>query len=167
VAAAARLAAALSVGLASTLVLMSSPGGTGLIGLIGWISVALLAAGLLLGHRGGIVALSVGMILRLALLGAMGEVIQPDLWVQAVLLTLAIETAAISFTLRIRPVDPLVVMLRSVGMALIAAGLVETMDVLVVGTASSGALVRVAGVAALVLVAGWVIRTWRRTGLIG
>lgn len=164
---AARLTALLSVLLAITLALITGPGGVGLIGLIGWISVALLAAGLLLGHRGGIVALAIGFVLRLALLGAMGAEVDPDLWLQALLLALAIESASISFTLRVRPVDPLTVLIRAGATALIVGGLVEVMQILVVSNESSGVLVRTAGIAALVIAAGWVIRTWRRSGMVG
>lgn len=164
---AARLTALLSVLLAITLALITGPGGVGLIGLIGWISVALLAAGLLLGHRGGIAALAIGFVLRLALLGAMGAEVDPDLWLQALLLALAIESASISFTLRVRPVDPLTVLIRAGATALIVGGLVELMQILVVSNESSGVLVRTAGIAALVIAAGWVIRTWRRSGMVG
>jgi hypothetical protein len=36
---------------------------------------------------------------------------------------------------------------------------------LVAGAETGGTLVRIAGVAALVVAAGWVVRTWRRSGL--
>ncbi|HEY5890571.1 MAG TPA: hypothetical protein VIW94_07715 [Acidimicrobiia bacterium] len=163
---AARLSAALSVLLAVTLNLWSSPeGASGLEALLGWVTIGLLAVGLLIGHRGAVAALVVGFILRLGLIGAMGGPTEPDLWVQTVLLVLAAEAAAISFTLRVRPVDPLVATLRSVTTALLAGVAVEVMEQLVSGTDTSGLLVRVAGVAALVVAARWIIRTWRRSGL--
>lgn len=163
---AARLSAALAVLLAVTLNLWSSPAGaSGLVALLGWVTIGLLGVGLLIGHRGAVAALAVGFILRLGLIGAMDGPTEPDLWVQAVLLILAIEAASISFTLRVRPVDPLVAMLRSVTTALLAGVAVEVMGQLVNGTDTTGLLVRVAGVAALVIAAGWVIRTWRRSGL--
>lgn len=166
-AAAARLAALLSVALAATLILATSSGGEGLIALIGWVSVGLLAAGLMLGHRGGLTALSVGYVVRLGLMSAMGAPIQPDLWTQVLLLTLAIEAGSVSFTLRLRPADPLSVMVRGVGTALVASGLVRVMELLVAGADTSGLLVRVAGIAALVVAAGWVTTMWRRSGLAG
>lgn len=162
---AARLTALLSVALAITLVLVSDPGGNGFISLLGWITVALLAAGLTMGHRGGITALAVGFVVRLGLVVAFDLPVVPDLWVQALLLTLSVETASISFTLRVRPVDPLTELVRGVGTALIVAGLVAVMAILVAGAETGGTLVRIAGVAALVVAAGWVVRTWRRSGL--
>lgn len=165
---AARLTAALSVLLAVTLNIWSSPSGvSGLTALLGWMTVGLLAVGLLIGHRGAVAALAVGFILRLGLIGAIDAPIVPDLWIQTALLILAIEAASISFTLRDRPVDPLVVMLRGATTALLAGVAVELMQLLVAGTVTTGLLVRVAGVAALVVAAGWVIRTWRRSGLVG
>lgn len=162
---AARLTALLSVALAITLVLVSDPGGNGFISLLGWITVALLAAGLIMGHRGGITALAVGFVMRLGLVVAFDLAVIPDLWVQALLLTLSVETASISFTLRVRPVDPLTELVRSVGTALIVAGLVAAMGIVVEGADTGGILVRIAGIAALVVAAGWVVRTWRRSGL--
>lgn len=162
---AARLTALLSVTLALALVLVSDPGGNGFISLLGWMTVALLAAGLMVGHRGGITALAVGFVVRLGLVVAFDLAVVPDIWVQALLLTLSIETASISFTLRVRPVDPLTELVRGVGTSVIVAGLVAVMEILVTGADTGGILVRVAGVAALVVAAGWVVRTWRRSGL--
>lgn len=165
---AARLAAGLSVLLATTLNLWSSPqGATGLMALVGWVTIGLLAVGLGIGHQGAVAAVAVGFILRLGLIGAVGAPMIPDLWVQTALLILAIESASISFTLRVRPVDPLVVMLRGVTAALLAGVGVEVMRLFVAGTDASGLLVRVAGVAALVIAGGWAIQTWRRSGLVG
>lgn len=165
---AARLAGLLSVALAVTLNLASSPqGASGLIALVGWVSIALLTVGLVIGHRGGVGAVAVGFVLRLALLGAMGAAIVPELWVQAILLTLSIEAASISFALRVRPVDPLTAFMRATTTALMAGAMVAIMETMVVGTDTRGVLVRVAGIAALVIAAGWVIRTWRRSGLVG
>jgi hypothetical protein len=118
-----------------------------------------------MGHRGGITALAVGFVVRLGLVVAFDLPVVPELWVQALLLTLSVETASISFTLRVRPVDPLTELVRGVGTALIVAGLVAVMAILVAGAETGGTLVRIAGVAALVVAAGWVVRTWRRSGL--
>jgi hypothetical protein len=146
----------------------SSPqAASGLVVLVGSVTIGLLALGLAIGHQGAVAAVAVGFILRLGLIGAVGAPIVPDLWVQTALLILVIETASISFTLRVRPIDPLVVMLRAVTSALLAGVAVEMMQLLVSGTDTSGLLVRVAGVAALVVAGGWVIRTWRRSGLVG
>jgi hypothetical protein len=167
VATATRLTALLSVLLAMGLNFWSSPqAASGLVALVGWVTIGLLALGLVVGHQGAVAAVAVGFILRLGLIGAVGAPIVPDLWVQTALLILVIETASISFTLRVRPIDPLVVMLRAVTSALLAGVAVEMMQLLVSGTDTSGLLVRVAGVAALAVAGGWVIRTWRRSGLV-
>lgn len=165
---AARLAALVSIALATTLILVTSNPEDGLIALLGWISVALLAAGLMLGHRGGLTALSVGFVVRLGLIAAIeASPIHPDLWTQVLLLTLALEAGSVSYTLRMRPADPLSVMVRGLGTALIASGLVRVMELMVAGAEASGVLVRVAGIAALVVAAGWVTTMWRRSGLAG
>jgi hypothetical protein len=83
-----------------------------------------------MGHRGGITALAVGFVVRLGLVVAFDLPVVPDLWVQALLLTLS-----------------------------------AVMAILVAGAETGGTLVRIAGVAALVVAAGWVVRTWRRSGL--
>jgi hypothetical protein len=153
------------VGHAESIVVVSVAGGHGFVSLLGWIFVALLAAGLAMGLRGGISALAVGFVVRLGLVVAFDLPVVPDLWVQALLLTLSVETASISFTLRVRPVDPLTELVRGVGTALMVAGLVAVMAILVAGAETGGTLVRIAGVAALVVAAGWVVRTWRRSGL--
>lgn len=160
---AARLTAALSVAVASGLVLMSARGG--LIVLLGWLAVGLLAAGLLLGHRGGVTAMAVGYVAMLGLQVALDLPVQPAVWVQALLLTLSLESASLSFTLRVRPVDPLTELARGAGTALMVSGVVAALGIAVTGTDAGGVLVRVAGIAALVVATGWVVRTWRRSGL--
>jgi hypothetical protein len=162
---AARLTALLSVAVAAALVAITDPGGNGFITLLGWMTVGLLTAGLVMGHRGGVTALGVGFIVRIGLVVGFDLPLDPDIWVQALLLTLSIETASISFTLRVRPVDPLTEMVRGVGTSIVVAGIVGVMGIVVAGATATGVLVRVAGVAALVVAAGWVINTWRRSGL--
>jgi hypothetical protein len=162
---AARLTALLSVSVAAALVAITDPGGNGFITLLGWMTVGLLTAGLVMGHRGGVTALAVGFIVRIGLVVAFDLPLDPDIWVQALLLTLSIETASISFTLRVRPVDPLTEMVRGVGTSIVVAGLVAAMGIVVAGASANGVLVRIAGIAALVVAAGWVINTWRRSGL--
>jgi hypothetical protein len=62
-------------------------------------------------------------------------------------------------------VDPLTEMVRGVGTSIVVAGLVAAMGIVVAGASATGVLVRIAGIAALVVAAGWVINTWRRSGL--
>jgi hypothetical protein len=56
-------------------------------------------------------------------------------------------------------------MVRGVGTSIVVAGLVAAMGIVVAGASANGVLVRIAGIAALVVAAGWVINTWRRSGL--
>lgn len=161
---AARLTAALSVAVGAALVLMSARGG--FIVLLGWLSVGLLTAGLLLGHRGGVTAMAVGYTSMLGLQVGLDLPVQPVIWVQALLLTVSLEAASLSFTLRVRPVDPLTEMARGLGTALIVSGVVAALGIAVAGADAGGVLVRAAGIAALVVATGWVVRTWRRSGLV-
>jgi hypothetical protein len=56
-------------------------------------------------------------------------------------------------------------MVRGVGTSIVVAGLVAAMGIVVAGASANGVFVRIAGIAALVVAAGWVINTWRRSGL--
>lgn len=161
---AARLTAAISVAVAIALVLLSGYGG--FIGLIWWLSVGLLALGLVVGHRGGVAAMAVGYMIGLGLQLALAPQVSAPLWARALLLTLALETASMSFTFRIRPADPLVMLVRGTGTALIVSGLVVAMGIAVAGSGARGILVSAAGTAALVIAASWVIRTWKKSGLV-
>jgi hypothetical protein len=51
--------------------------------------------------------------------------------------------------------------------SVLAAALVQILVVLIEGAEATGVLVRVAGIAAVVVAAGWVTRVWRRSGLSG
>jgi hypothetical protein len=75
--------------------------------------------------------------------------------------------AGASFLFRTRPADPLLVLSRALTASVLAAALVQALAVLVEGAVATGVLVRAAGIAAVVIGAGWVTRIWRRSGLPG
>jgi hypothetical protein len=89
------------------------------------------------------------------------------MWAQTLLIVLMVELAGASFTFRSRPADPRLVLTRALTTSVLAAALVEVLVVLIEGAEATGVLVRVAGVAAVVVAAGWVTRVWRSSGLSG
>lgn len=137
----------------------------GIAALIGWAGAVLLAAGLVLGYRAAITVAAVSFVIRVAVLAPLQVGLQPPLWAQALLIVLMVELAAISFTLRTRPGDPLRLLFRAITAALGASVLVEGTALLLGVTTASGTLVRVAGITAVVIAVGWVTRVWRRSGL--
>ncbi len=141
--------------------------GAGIVALIGWVGVALLALGLALGVRGGVSAAAVAFVIRSAAVAPLGIELYPPLWAQVLLIVLMVELASASFTLRSRPGDPLLIVARGLLTALAAAALVQTLTLTLEGIEASGTLVTLAGVAAVVLAVGWVTRVWRRSGLGG
>ncbi|MGH8952311.1 MAG: hypothetical protein ACRDX9_12870 [Acidimicrobiia bacterium] len=141
--------------------------GSGIVSLVGWLGVALLIAGLALGYRGAVAATAVAFVVRSALAAPFDVVLFPRLWAQALLIVFIIEMAGASFTFRTRPADPVLVLARGLMVSVAAAALVQALAVIVEGAEATGVLVRVAGVAAVVIAAGWVTRVWRRSGLSG
>lgn len=158
------VAVALAVGLAASL--PSSPG-AGLVSIFGWVGAGMLIVGLFAGYRSAVSAAAVAFVVRLAVMAPFDVDLRPPLWVQAMLLVLMIEFAGASFTLRTRPADLSHIVGRALFSALLASALVQVMADLVEGAEATGVLVRAAGVGALVVAAGWVIRIWRRSGLSG
>ena len=141
--------------------------GSGLVSLIGWVGAGILAFGLVVGYRGGVAGAALSFVIRSALMAPFDIEMFPPLWAQALLIVLMVELAGASLTLRTRPADPLLLLTRALTTSVLAAGLVQTLAALVVGAEATGVLVRVAGVAAVVIAAGWVTRVWRRSGLSG
>ena len=141
--------------------------GAGIVSLVGWLGVALLITGLALGYRGAVAATAMAFVLRSALAAPFDVVLFPRLWAQALLIVFIVEMAGASFTFRTRPADPVLVLARGLMVAVAAAALVQALSVIVEGAEATGVLVRVAGVAAVVIAAGWVTRVWRRSGLSG
>jgi hypothetical protein len=166
--AAARLSALASVlvaiGLAASLPVSQ---GTGIVALVGWIAVVLLVLGLVMGYRGGVSAAAVAFVIRTAVVAPLEVELYPSVWAQVLLIVLMVELASASFTLRSRSGDPVLILVRGVTIALGAAAMVQILVLLMEGAEASGTLVRVAGVTAVVIAAGWVTRIWRRSGLSG
>jgi hypothetical protein len=141
--------------------------GSGLVALVGWVGVVLLGFGLLVGYRGAVAGVAVAFVVRSALMTPFEIELFPPLWAQTLLIVLVIELAAASFVLRSRPADPLLLVTRALSVAVLAAGLTQILAMLVEGAVVTGLLVKVAGVAAVVIAAGWVTRVWQRSGLSG
>lgn len=141
--------------------------GAGIVALIGWVAAAMLAFGLMIGHRGGVSAAAVALVIRTAVVAPLDVELDPPIWAQVLLIVLMVELASASFTLRSRPGDPLLLLVRGALTALGASALAQVMALMAAGTSASGILVRAAGVAAAVVAAGWVTRVWRRSGLSG
>ena len=141
--------------------------GSGLVALIGWVGAGVLAFGLVVGYRGAVAGAAVSFVIRSAVMSPFDVEIFPPLWAQALLIVLMVELASASFTFRSRPADPLLVITRALTTSVLAAALVQVLVVLIEGAEATGVLVRVAGVAAAVIAAGWVTRVWRRSGLSG
>lgn len=141
--------------------------GSGVVALIGWVGAGVLAFGLVVGHRGAVAGAAVSFVIRSAVMSPFDVEIFPALWAQALLIVLMVELAGASFIVRSRPADPLLVLTRAVTTSVLAAALVQILAVLTEGAEATGVLVRVAGVAAVVIAAGWVTRVWRRSGVSG
>jgi hypothetical protein len=141
--------------------------GSGLVALIGWVGTVVLGFGLLVGYRGAVAGAAVAFVVRSALMTPFEIELFPPLWAQTLLIVLVIELAAASFVLRSRPADPRLLVTRALTVAVLAAGLTQILAMLVEGAVATGLLVRVAGVAAVVIAAGWVTRVWQRSGLSG
>lgn len=143
------------------------PANAGMVTLVGWAGLGLLGFGLVMGYRGGITAAAVAFVARVALYSPFEIELTPPLWGQVLLIVIMVELGSLSFSARSRPVDPLRASMRTLVMALAAAAAVEVLASIVVGARVSGSLVRVAGVAAALIGAGWVAWIWRRSGLSG
>ena len=141
--------------------------GSGLVSLIGWVGAGVLAFGLVVGYRGAVAGAAVAFVIRSAVMSGFDVESFPPLWAHALMIVLMVELAGASFLFRSRPADPLLVLTRALTTSVLAAALVQTLAVLVEGAEATGVLVRVAGVAAVVIAAGWVTRIWRRSGLSG
>ncbi|MEX1126303.1 MAG: hypothetical protein WD895_04915 [Acidimicrobiia bacterium] len=159
----ARLSALVAVLLAVALVLsVPTARGSGLGALVGGVGVLILVAGLLSGLSASVTAAAVAFVVQLAIISALPVTLSPPLWAQALLIVLIVEFATASFAARSRQVDPILVVVRGVGTAIVVSGVVQLMALLVEGFEVSGVLVRAVAVAALIIVSGWVTLVWRR-----
>ncbi len=164
----ARLTALGSVLAAATLIVSQPvPDSAGMVTLVGWAGMGLLGFGLVTGYHGGITAAAVAFVVRAALYSPFEIEPRPPVWGQVLLIVLMVELGSLSFSARDRPVDPVRAATRAMVMALAAAALAEVLSSMVGDARASGSLVRVAGVAAALIGAGWVAWIWRRSGLSG
>lgn len=131
--------------------------------LVGGVGALLLAAGLFLGISASVTAAAVALMLQLAIVSALPVALSPPLWAQALLIVLIVEFATASFAARSHPLDPVLLVVRAVGTAIVVSGVVQVMDLLLEGAVASGVLVRAVGVAALIVAGGWVTLIWRRS----
>jgi len=160
----ARLSAAASSILAVALVLsVPTAKGSGLGALVGGIGVLLLVAGLFNGVSASITVATVAFVVQVGIVSALPVTLSPPLWAHALLIVLIVEFATASFTARNRYVDPVLVVVRAVGAAVVVSGTVQVMALILEGSEMRGVLVRAAGVAALIVVVGWVTLSWRRS----
>jgi hypothetical protein len=157
-------ASVIAIWLAATL--PSAPG-SGPVSLIGWLGAGVLVLGMAVGYRGAVAGAAVSFVVRVALMSSFDVPMSPPLWAHTLLIVLMVELAGASFLFRTRPVDPLLVLNRALTASVLAAALVQALAVLAQGAAATGVLVRAAGIAAVVIGAGWVTRIWRRSGLPG
>jgi len=160
----ARLSAAASLVLALALVIsVPTARGSGLGAVVGGIGVLLLGAGLLYGVSASVTASTVAFVAQLGIVSALPVTLSPPLWAHALLIVLIVEFSTASFTARSRYVDPMLVVIRAVGTAVVVSGMVQVMTLLLEGSEMSGVLVRAAGVAAFIIAVCWVTLAWRRS----
>jgi len=163
-AATARLSAGVAALLAVALVLsVPTAQGSGIGALVGGVGALILVVGLLSGHAASVTAAAVAFVLQLAIISALPVELSPPLWAHALLIVLIVEFATASFAARSHPVDPLRVVVRAVGTAIVVGGMVQVMSLLLEGVVASGVLVRAIGLTSLIVAGGWVALTWRRS----
>lgn len=157
----ARLTAGAAVILALALVAsVPTAKGSGLGALVGGVGVLVLTVGLLYGLTASVTAAAVAFMLQLGIISALPVALAPPLWAQALLIVLIVEFASASLAARSRQIDPIRVVVRAMGTAVVVSGVVQVLSLLLEGPQLGGVLVRVVGVAALVLVGGWVALSW-------
>jgi hypothetical protein len=162
----ARLTAGVAVVLALALVAsVPTANGSGLGALVGGVGVLMLTGGLLYGITASVTAAAVAFVIQLAIVSALPVTLSPPLWAQALLIVLIVEFATTSFTARSRQIDPIRVVVRAMGTAVVVSGVVQVLSLLLEGQELRGVLVRAVGVAALVVAGGWVALRWHRADL--
>jgi hypothetical protein len=165
---AARLSAAVSVLLAVGLAASTPSGeGSGIVALVGWTGVAVLVIGLVFGIRGSITAAAVAFVIRVGVDATLPADLTIPIWVSALFIVLMVEFGAASLTFRSRPADPIHVVGRALAAGIAAMGITLLLSVMIGVADVTGILVRAIGVGAVVVAAGWVTWTWRRSGLSG
>ncbi len=163
-ASAARLSAIASVALGFALVVtIPTGGGSGLAALVGWVGLLILVMGMLTGLRGSVTVAALAFVVQLVIVAGLPVGLALPLWLQTLLIVLVVEFADASLSYREHASDLVVGVGRALGIGLTASLLVQVMATLLAGSEASGALLRAAGVGAMVIACGWVVTAWRRS----
>ena len=163
-ASAARLSALVSVALAFALVAaIPTSGGPGLAALVGWVGLLMLIIGMLSGLPGSVTVAALAFVIQLIILTGLPIGLPLPLWMETLLIVLTVEFANASLSFRDHSSDPIVMVGRALGVGVASSALVHVMGLLLAGNAASGALLRAAGIGAMVMAGGWVINAWRRS----
>lgn len=152
-------AASLAIGVVLALLVPRAPGTESAV-LIGWVAVAALAVGLAAGTRMAIVVAAAIFVVRIAMVSvAIGGVVLP-IWAHVALLVVTFELAAISIEARSHATS----VWRSLSQALISAAVATlvalVMESAVYGSAPGGLVLRVAAIAAVVVLVTWIVTRW-------
>ncbi len=130
--------------------------------LLGWLGVAALVLGLAVGESVGITVASVAFVMRIGMTATAAGPLVPPVWMQAFILVVCIELAAVSMEQRTRPRSTGAILGRLALSALTAVTVALVMESAVYGTSGGGMLLRIGAVAAMVLVMGWITVLWIR-----
>lgn len=152
-----------AISLAAALALfVSDVDGASYAGVVGWVAWALLAIGVWFGEDAAIMLGAVAFVTKVMILSALTGPVDPPVWAQALILVLIVELASLSVESRVhgRLAGPA---LGRIAVAGIIAMIVSIgLEALVYGTDGSGTILRVAAVASIVFVGGWLTMAWRR-----
>lgn len=143
-------------------ILTPSVEGAGLPSLIGWVAVAVLSLGVVAGESTAVLAAAVIFVVKLTMTSALSGPLVPPVWIQALLIVLTVELAVFSLERRTRPRLNLIAFARMAFSALTALSVALVLEAAVYGVSGGGSLLRIAAVAAVVLLVGWVTWLWRR-----
>ena len=161
---AARLSALVAVAVAFAMVAaIPTSGGSGLAALVGWVGLVMLVVGMLTGLPGSVTIAALAFVVQLVIVTGLPVGLAQPLWLHTLLIVLMIEFANASLSFRDHASDPVVIVTRAMGMGIASAAVVHVMVLLLEGSAASGALLRAAGIGAMVIAGGWVIQKWRRS----
>jgi len=128
--------------------------GWGIVALAGGSALVLLGGGLVAGSRRMIHAAVALLVLRVVLAGIIGSDPNPPVWAQAGAIGAVAELAALSFTWRVLPTDPVVEWSRVVAVTVGLMAASAILEMATAGLSASGVLGHTAGVAALVAAVG-------------
>ena len=159
----ARVTGFVSISLAVSLaLLLPDTQGAAYAGLAGWTGVVLLGIGIVFGEKTPIVVASAVFVVKVAILATLAGQLYPPIWVQALILVLMVETAALSIDSRVVPRPMISSLGRLASSGLLAMIVSIGLEAIVYGTTGSGMALRVSAVAAAIFLVGWLTMTWRR-----